>query len=201
MKLTRNLAAFAAAMALVGCNDGGGSDSPSSPFNTDGSNTGTTSNTIQVSMKTSMGDMVLELYPDKAPITVANFMQYVNSGFYNNLIFHRVVKEFVVQGGGISKTGQTPTTQPPIKLEVGKGLSNVRGSIAMARTIGLDSATSQFFINTVDNVQLDTKGGGYAVFGKVINGMSVVDQINLLPTDGNGLPQTQVVITSVSQIK
>ena len=155
----------------------------------------------QVSMKTSMGDMVLELYPDKAPITVANFMQYANSGFYNNLIFHRVVKEFVVQGGGISVTGQTPATQPPIKLEVGKGLSNVRGSIAMARTSALDSATSQFFINTVDNTQLDTQGGGYAVFGKVVSGLTVVDQINLVPTDSNSQPLTQVVIKSVSQIK
>ncbi|MFO1380802.1 MAG: peptidylprolyl isomerase [Chitinivorax sp.] len=201
MRFARNIALLATTLAIFGCNNGGGSD-PATPADTNSSGSSTpASNTIQVSMKTSMGDMVLELYPDKAPITVANFMQYANSGFYNNLIFHRVVKEFVVQGGGISVTGQTPATQPPIKLEVGKGLSNVRGSIAMARTSALDSATSQFFINTVDNTQLDTQGGGYAVFGKVVSGLTVVDQINLVPTDSNSQPLTQVVIKSVSQIK
>lgn len=199
MRFARNIAVLATTLAIFGCNNGGGEDS-STPVSNNGGST-STSSTVQVSMKTSMGDMVLELYPDKAPITVANFMQYVNSGFYNNLIFHRVVKEFVVQGGGISATGQTPATQPPIKLEVGKGLSNVRGSVAMARSIGLDSATSQFFINTVDNTQLDTQGGGYAVFGKVVSGLSVVDQINLVPTDSNNQPLTPVIIKSVTQIK
>lgn len=154
----------------------------------------------QVSMKTTMGDMVFELYPDKAPITVANFMQYVNANFYNGLIFHRVVKEFVVQGGGFNAAMQHASTMAPIKLEVGKGLSNIRGSVAMARTSALDSATSEFYINTVDNIALDTNGGGYAVFGKVTSGLSVVDQINLVPTS-NSVPVTPIVITSVTQIQ
>ena len=152
----------------------------------------------QVSMKTSMGDLVIELYPDKAPITVANFMSYVNSGFYSNLIFHRVVKEFVVQGGGYNASLEAKATQPPIKLEVNKGLSNLRGTIAMARTGTLDSATSQFYFNTVDNVGLDTNGGGYAVFGKIISGLTVIDQINLVPTS-NSIPTTPVTINSVTQ--
>lgn len=152
----------------------------------------------QVSMKTSMGDLVIELYPDKAPITVANFMSYVNSGFYSNLIFHRVIKEFVVQGGGYNASLEAKATQPPIKLEVNKGLSNLRGTIAMARTGTLDSATSQFYFNTVDNVGLDTNGGGYAVFGKIISGLTVIDQINLVPTS-NSIPTTPVTINSVTQ--
>lgn len=145
-----------------------------------------------------MGDMLLELYPNQAPITVANFMQYVNANFYNNLIFHRVVANFVVQGGGYNAAMQAASTRAPIKLEVGKGLSNLRGTLAMARTGVLDSATSQFFINTVDNIQLDTLGGGYAVFGKVVSGLSVVDQINLLPTSSD-IPLTPVVINSMTQ--
>lgn len=152
----------------------------------------------QVSMKTSMGDLVIELYPDKAPITVANFMSYVNSGFYSNLIFHRVIKEFVVQGGGYNASLEAKATQPPIKLEVNKGLSNLRGTIAMARTGTLDSATSQFYFNTVDNVGLDTNGGGYAVFGKIVSGLTVIDQINLVPTS-NSIPTTPVTINSVTQ--
>ena len=147
----------------------------------------------QVSMKTSMGDLVIELYPDKAPITVANFMSYVNSGFYSNLIFHRVIKEFVVQGGGYNASLEAKATQPPIKLEVNKGLSNLRGTIAMARTGTLDSATSQFYFNTVDNVGL-----GYAVFGKIVSGLTVIDQINLVPTS-NSIPTTPVTINSVTQ--
>ena len=152
----------------------------------------------QVSMKTSMGDLVIELYPDKAPITVANFMSYVNSGFYSNLIFHRVIKEFVVQGGGYNASLEAKATQPPIKLEVNKGLSNLRGTIAMARTGTLDSATSQFYFNTVDNVGLDTNGGGYAVFGKIISGLTVIDQIKLVP-NSNSIPTTPVTINSVTQ--
>lgn len=198
MRFARNIALLTATLALFGCNDGG--NATATPISTSGTNTSTGS-TIRVSMKTSMGDMELELYPDKAPVTVANFMQYANSGFYNNLIFHRVVKDYVIQGGGISATGQTPATRAPIKLEVGNGLSNLRGSIAMARTLGLDSATSQFFINTNDNVKLDSQSGGYAVFGKVVSGLSVVDQINLIPTDSSDQPLTQVVIKSVSEIK
>ncbi|MBK6999083.1 MAG: peptidylprolyl isomerase [Rhodoferax sp.] len=152
----------------------------------------------QVSLKTSMGDMLLELDPNKAPITVNNFLQYVWSNFYTNLIFHRVVPGFVIQGGGFNSAGQAATTRDPIKLEVPNGLSNLRGTVAMARTSALNSATSQFYINTVDNVALDTTGGGYAVFGKVVNGLPVVDAISAVQTS-NSWPATPVVITSATQ--
>lgn len=153
----------------------------------------------QVSLKTSMGDMLLELYPNNAPITVNNFLQYVWSNFYTNLIFHRVVPGFVIQGGGFNNAGQQATgTRAPIKLEVPNGLSNVRGTVAMARTSELNSATSQFFINLVDNVALDTTGGGYAVFGKVVSGLSVVDAIAAVPISRES-PVTPVVITSATQ--
>lgn len=162
----------------------------------------------QVKIATSMGDIVVELNPAKAPITVNNFMKYTNDGFYSNLIFHRVIKNFVVQGGGFSGSpsyAQKTPTYPPIALEVGKGLSNTRGSIAMARTNVLDSATSQFFINAVDNLALDNTSGGYAVFGQVVQGLPVVDAINAVPTTTRGAladnPVTDVVILSATQIQ
>lgn len=159
----------------------------------------------QVTMQTSLGQFVLELNPNKAPITVANFMQYVASGFYNGLIFHRVVPGFVIQGGGYNSSLQLVTPLAPIALEVGNGLSNIRGSIAMARTTVLNSATSQFFINSVDNASLETSGGGYAVFGTVVTGLSVVDSIAVVPTQTFGgltnVPVTAVVITSATQTK
>nr|WP_315484898.1 peptidylprolyl isomerase [uncultured Undibacterium sp.] len=157
----------------------------------------------QVTMVTNQGTVILELNPAKAPITVDNFLSYTESGFYVNKIFHRVIKDFMIQGGGFTADLVQATTQAPIKLEVGKGLSNIRGSIAMARTSVLDSATSQFFINVVDNVALDTSAGGYAVFGKVISGLDVVDKIKVLPTSTRGgmsdVPDTSVVINSMLQ--
>lgn len=157
----------------------------------------------RVTMQTTLGQIVLELNPNKAPITVANFMQYVASGFYNGLIFHRVVPGFVIQGGGFNSSLQQATTLAPIKLEVPNGLSNIRGSIAMARTTAPDSATSQFFINSVDNLSLDTSGGGYAVFGSVVAGLNVADAIAAAPTQTTGgfsnVPVTPVVITSATQ--
>lgn len=158
----------------------------------------------QVTVNTTMGQMVLELYPNNAPTTVANFMQYVASGFYNNLIFHRVVPGFVIQGGGYSSSLQPATTLAPITLEIPNGLSNIRGSVAMARTPVLDSATSQFFINLVDNsTSLDSAGGGYAVFGAVVTGMDVADQmavVQALTINGfAGVPVTPIVITSMTQ--
>jgi peptidyl-prolyl cis-trans isomerase A (cyclophilin A) len=157
----------------------------------------------QVTMVTNQGTVILELNPAKAPITVDNFLSYTESGFYVNKIFHRVIKDFMIQGGGFTADLVQATTQAPIKLEVGKGLSNIRGSIAMARTSVLDSATSQFFINVVDNVALDTSAGGYAVFGKVISGLDVVDKIKVLPTNTRGgmsdVPDTSVVINSMLQ--
>jgi len=133
----------------------------------------------RVELDTTAGKIVLELDAEKAPITVENFLKYVDDGYYDNLIFHRVISGFMIQTGGLDdqmkdkKEGQ----RAPIKNESGNGLSNTRGSIAMARTNAPDSATSQFFINHADNPNLDNYGGGYAVFGKVVEGMDVVDAI------------------------
>lgn len=159
----------------------------------------------QVTMVTNMGTVVMELNPAKAPITVDNFLNYAESGFYVNKIFHRVISNFMIQGGGFTADLAQPATQAAIKLEVGTGLSNTRGTIAMARTNVLDSATSQFFINVVDNVSLDTSGGGYAVFGKVISGLDVVDKIKDVAVSTRGgmenVPNTAVVINSMLQTK
>ncbi len=135
-----------------------------------------------VVLKTNYGDIYIELYPDKAPITVKNFLTYVKEGFYNGLIFHRVIPNFVIQGGGFDKDmNPRKPTHPPIKNESDNGLSNLRGTISMARTSDPDSASSQFFINLRDNTFLDygktPQKWGYAVFGKVIKGMDVVDKI------------------------
>jgi peptidyl-prolyl cis-trans isomerase A (cyclophilin A) len=161
----------------------------------------------RVTMKTSLGDMVIELNPTKAPITVNNFLQYVSENFYNNLIFHRVLANFVIQGGGFNVALTEAATRAPIKLESRNGLSNLRGTIAMARTPIADSATGQFYFNTVDNVALDgTVAGfdGYAVFGKIITGLDVMDKIRVVPTrfvnaNLDVVPVTPVVITSVTQ--
>ncbi len=135
-----------------------------------------------VTMKTNYGTIQLELYPDKAPETVKNFVSYVESGFYNGTIFHRVIPGFMIQGGGMTVDLVEKDTQKPIKNEADNGLKNERGTIAMARTSDPHSATAQFFINTVDNDFLNYRannmqGYGYAVFGKVIDGMDVVDKI------------------------
>jgi cyclophilin family peptidyl-prolyl cis-trans isomerase len=152
----------------------------------------------------------LELYADKAPETVANFLQYVDSGFYENTIFHRVIDGFMIQGGGFSIDYQKKPVRAPIRNEANNGLSNLRGTIAMARTSQPHSATSQFFINTVDNIRLDYRsetpqGWGYCVFGKVIDGMEVVDEIAKTPTGPAGpfhsdVPQFPVVIEKVSRV-
>ena len=156
----------------------------------------------QVLMKTSMGEVVIELYPDKAPKTVDNFLKYVNSGFYTDTVFHRVINGFMIQGGGLTADLKQKPGDPPIKNEWQNGLKNVRGSVAMARTNVVDSATSQFFINVVDNGFLDQArdGAAYAVFGKVIAGMDVVDKIKAVKTGAGDVPVTPVVIEKVSRI-
>lgn len=133
---------------------------------------------------TSKGTIIIQLFPNKSPKTVANFEKYAKENFYNNLVFHRVIDGFMIQGGGLYANGTVKTTHSPIPLESNNGLSNTRGTIALARTSAPNSATSQFFINTVDNTFLDhTKlSPGYAVFGKVIKGMNVVDKISSSPT-------------------
>ena len=141
--------------------------------------------TQKVKLDTSLGAIVLELDRDKAPKTVDNFVQYVKAGHYDGTIFHRVIADFMVQGGGMKPDMSEKPTRPPIPLESRNGLSNVRGSVAMARTMVPDSATAQFFINVKDNPFLDQAnsrdGTGYAVFGKVVAGMDVVDKIRSVP--------------------
>lgn len=138
----------------------------------------------QVLIKTSEGEIAIELYPDKAPVTVKNFLEYVKSGAYEGTVFHRIIKGFMIQGGGFTLQGQEKPTNAPIKLESDNGLKNLAGTIAMARTNVPDSATNQFFINAVDNDFLDYSPGnpGYAVFGKVISGMDVVKKIEASQT-------------------
>ncbi|MDE2369353.1 MAG: peptidyl-prolyl cis-trans isomerase [Burkholderiales bacterium] len=140
----------------------------------------------KVDLETSMGTIVIELDPEKAPKTVANFLKYVRAGHYNGVIFHRVIDGFMIQTGGYKADLSEKPTRPPIPLESRNGLSNQRGSVAMARTAIPDSATSQFFINVADNVGLDQAnsrdGQGYAVFGHVVQGMDVVDRIRAVET-------------------
>ena len=158
----------------------------------------------QVTMKTSMGDIQIELDDEKAPISTKNFVQYVKTGFYKGTIFHRVIPGFMIQGGGFTADMQQKETNAPIKNEAKNGLKNTRGTIAMARTGVVDSATSQFFINLVDNSMLDhgARDYGYAVFGKVSKGMDIVDQIAKVPTRNYGMhqnvPVNPVKITSVT---
>ena len=158
--------------------------------------------TETVVIETSKGNIEIELNREKAPRTVDNFISYVKSGFYNYTIFHRVISGFMVQGGGFTQDGKEKETMAPIKLESDNGLSNLRGTIAMARTNDPDSATSQFFINTVDNNFLDysSSNPGYAVFGKVTKGMDAVDSIGSAKTSTRGpfsdWPTTNIVIIS-----
>lgn len=158
----------------------------------------------KVKFSTSLGDIVLELNAEKAPKTVENFLQYVKDGHYDGLVFHRVIPGFMIQGGGFSADMQQKATRAPIVLEATNGLKNERGTIAMARTNVPDSATSQFFINVVDNAMLNATGpgNGYAVFGKVTAGMDVVDKIRAVPTGSRGMhrdvPTTPVTILKAS---
>lgn len=161
-------------------------------------------NPPRVRLETNHGVVVVELYPDKAPKTVANFLAYVQSGFYDGTIFHRVVPGFVVQGGGFDTSFRQKPTKAPVENEASNKLSNLRGTVAMARTADVHSATSQFFINLKDNTFLDhrdttPRGYGYCVFGRVVEGMEVVDAIATIPTGPGGpfpaeVPQKPVVI-------
>jgi peptidyl-prolyl cis-trans isomerase A (cyclophilin A) len=161
-----------------------------------------------VLLKTSEGDIRVELYPEKAPKSVANFLDYVKSGQYSGTIFHRVIPGFMIQGGGYNTSFAEKPTRAPIALESKNGLKNMAGTLAMARTSDPNSATAQFFINTVDNAGLDypnPDGNGYAVFGKVTAGMDVVKKIEATPTTTRGpmgdVPQKPVVIESASVVK
>ncbi len=163
----------------------------------------------QVTLVTSLGTVVLELNPAKAPLSVNNFLKYTSDGFYANLLFHRVIPNFVIQAGGFtSGPVSKAATYGPIKLESNNGLSNLRGGLAMARTQVADSATSEFYINTVNNIALDYVSAsqpGYAVFGKVVDGLPVVDAIAAVPTANKGglqnVPVSDVLILSARQTR
>ncbi len=163
-----------------------------------------------VLMETNMGSFTIELNPQAAPKTVENFIGYVNDGYYNGTLFHRVIKDFMIQGGGFTEGLRKKETKDPIKNEARNGLKNVRGTIAMARTGDPHSATAQFFINTVDNAFLDhtapnSRGWGYAVFGKVVRGMDVVDKIQSVQTKAQGMyrdvPAADIIIKKATVVK
>ena len=163
-----------------------------------------------VVISTSLGDVTVELFKDKAPVSVANFLSYATEGFYTGTIFHRVVSGFAVQGGGFTPTMVEKMTRPPIQNEATNGLRNVRGTVAMARTQSLRSATSQFYFNVSNNADLDHQGFspkdfGYAVFGRVLSGMDVVDRISRVPTHASAgmedVPVDPVTITGVKVVR
>lgn len=163
-----------------------------------------------VLIQTSLGDITVELDEAKAPISSKNFLEYVESKHFDGTIFHRVIKGFMIQGGGFDQNMKQKPTKPPIKNEAGNGLKNLKGTIAMARTNVVDSATAQFFINAVDNAFLDHKnesptGFGYAVFGKVVKGIDVVEKIEKVATTSRAgmqdVPVEPVVIKSMSVVK
>ena len=163
---------------------------------------------VKVLMQTSMGNITLELDQEKAPRTVENFVAYAKEGFYEGTIFHRVINDFMIQGGGFDANMQRKNTHPPIRNEAKNGLKNVRGSIAMARTNAPHSASSQFFINHKNNDFLDypsRDGWGYCVFGKVTEGMDVVDKIAAQPVGNKGrmqnVPNTPITIEKVTIIE
>ena len=231
LRLTLALAALGL-MAAVGCNN-----QPKDEHWTGGSSAGTTKRAVsdhsqraaprasrprarrpampmgkrpRVAFRTSQGAFLVELYADKAPITVKNFLRYVDEKFYDGTIFHRVMSNFMIQGGGFTQDLQKKETHGPIKNEADNGLHNTRGTIAMARTPVVDSATAQFFINVKNNPALDHRGPGprfgYTVFGKVVQGMDVVDKIRNTPVEHKSmmfqhLPTTPVIIKSVRRVK
>jgi len=157
----------------------------------------------EVTIHTNHGDIRLELFPEEAPVSVENFLQYANDGFYDGTIFHRVISHFMVQGGGMTADMQRKATRDPIVNEADNGLKNTRGTVAMARTNDINSATAQFFINVEVNGALDhvgkenSRAWGYTVFGRVIDGMDVVDDIRFVETGPRDVPKEAVIIESV----
>ncbi len=201
--MTHTLVLAVFSMLLVSVATAQAADPPKSPAPAKSAAPGKAQRAV---VKTSLGEMTIELYPDKAPISVKNFLDYVDAKFYDGTIFHRVIPNFMIQGGGFTPDMQQKPTRAPIKNEAGNGLKNTTGTLAMARTGVVDSATAQFFINTVDNGFLDHRdetpaGFGYAVFAKVVNGMDVVKKIAAVPTGTKGpyqnAPTTAVIIESV----
>lgn len=195
---------LAASLALVACKRESGDQAAQTRASQTPQSTQTTDEIqTMVTLQTSMGSIQIQLDHDKAPISSANFLQYCKDGFYDNLIFHRVIDGFMIQGGGMTADMQErPTTHPPIQNEADNGLTNLRGTIAMARTSDPHSASSQFFINVTDNDFLNHKeksgnGWGYAVFGRVAEGMDVVDSIRVVPT-GNRAGHQNVPLSAIT---
>jgi peptidyl-prolyl cis-trans isomerase A (cyclophilin A) len=159
-----------------------------------------------IRFETTLGEFTVELFEKEAPVTVANFLKYIDDGFFDGTIFHRIVPGFVIQGGGFTEDLSQKRTHPTIKNEADNGLKNARGTLSMARTNDINSATSQFFVNLKDNDALDHKRGnfGYAVFGKVTQGMEVIDQIASVETGRRkgheDVPQEAVIMTSVRRL-
>ncbi len=159
-----------------------------------------------VTLKTSLGSITLKLFADKAPLTVANFLRYVDDGFYTGTVFHRVIEGFMIQGGGFTTDMKQKDTRAPVRNEAKNGLKNKRGTIAMARTNVVDSATAQFFINVVDNAFLDFKtpdaqGFGYCVFGEVTAGLDTVDAIRKVKTAQQDVPRETVEILDARRVE
>ena len=160
-----------------------------------------------IRFETSLGDFVVELFPDEAPVTSENFLQYVDAGHFDGTVFHRVIPGFVIQGGGLTEDMSQKKTRAPIENEATNGLRNLRGTLSMARTNDINSATSQFFVNLVDNAFLDHQGPGnygYAVFGKVVEGMDVIDAIAKVKTGRrrghDDVPVEAVVVRSARRV-
>jgi peptidyl-prolyl cis-trans isomerase A (cyclophilin A) len=199
-----SLLAFAATTLLLGFGTGCIRHSPEAA-STPSLSPMTAPAATQVVFKTSQGEFVLELDTERAPITAANFLAYVDAGHFDGMIFHRVIPGFMVQGGGFDASMRERSTRAPIKNEANNGLKNARGTVAMARTQVVDSATAQFFVNLVDNTFLDhgSRDFGYAVFGKVVSGMDIVDAISRTPTGRRGghsdVPVSPIVIESAKR--
>ena len=217
-RLALNLAAIAVSAFVAGpavatsasaaTNSGSDAKSSATTKKSEKPKAGAKSKMTNVIIETSMGNIEVELNGEKAPISTANFLKYVDKKHYDGLIFHRVIKDFMIQGGGMDEKMSERKTDDAIKNEATNGLKNERGTLAMARTSIVDSATAQFFTNTVDNGFLnhsspDPRGYGYAVFGKVTSGMDVVDKIRAVPTGNSGghqdVPKTPVVIKTIKR--
>ena len=215
---TRPMLAVLSLVALTACaanpastvytsTTGSSGDSDSATGDTDAASDSTDKpvQNPRVSLQTSLGVIIVELDATKAPISTANFLSYVDKGHYPGLLFHRVIPNFMVQGGGIKPDGTQKKTDAPIKNEADNGLHNDRGTLAMARTAVKDSATSQFFVNLVDNDFLNhgdpkASGFGYTVFGKVVTGMDVVDKIAAMPTGSGDRPVQDVLIEQATKL-
>ena len=161
-----------------------------------------TSSNPQLQIVTNLGDIKIELFPKEAPISVENFLQYVDSGFYNGTVFHRIIPDFMIQGGGFTTQMKRKTTRAAITNEADNGLKNHRGTLAMARTSVVNSATSQFFINVKNNAWLNhnPRNFGYAVFGKVTQGMDVVDKLSKVMTGPQDRPISPIIIRSINRL-